>query len=106
MSLCTSSAVRKADWTIGHYPPHKVLHAADARDICFAWKVEHDDGDGSEITAVYDEDEDVHQMTTIVGSVAIHLSIEAGIVAYSPQAMPGLCIYIDFQSQKPDKADV
>ncbi|GIJ98175.1 hypothetical protein Aspvir_000290 [Aspergillus viridinutans] len=76
MSLHTSSAVRKADWTIGHHPPYKVLYAADAGDICFAWKVEHDDGNGSEITAVYDEDEDVRQMTTIVGAVAIYLSIE------------------------------
>ncbi|GIJ89194.1 hypothetical protein Asppvi_008124 [Aspergillus pseudoviridinutans] len=81
MSLRTSSAVRKADRTIGHHPPHKVLYAADAGYICFAWKVEPDDGDGSAITAVYDEDEDVHQMTTIVGSVVINLSIKSGIVA-------------------------
>ncbi|EAW19099.1 Zn(II)2Cys6 transcription factor domain-containing protein [Aspergillus fischeri NRRL 181] len=81
MSLRASSAVRKADWTIGHHPPHQVLYAADADNICFAWKAEHDDGDGSEITAVYDEDEAVHQVTMIVGSVAIYLSIEADIVA-------------------------
>ncbi|KAF4256318.1 hypothetical protein CNMCM8714_003653 [Aspergillus fumigatus] len=60
---------------------HQVLHAADADNICFAWKAEHDDGDGSAITAVYDEDEDAHQVTMIVGTVAIYLSIEADIVA-------------------------
>ncbi|RHZ63775.1 uncharacterized protein CDV56_107650 [Aspergillus thermomutatus] len=48
------------DWTVGHHPSHKALYAADAGDICFACKVEHDDGDGSEITVVYDEDENVH----------------------------------------------
>lgn len=81
MSLRTSSVVRKADWAIGHHPPHKILYAADSGHTCFAWKVEYVDGYGSEITAVYDEDEDVHQVTMIVGSVAIYLSIAADIVA-------------------------
>ncbi|PKX99362.1 Zn(II)2Cys6 transcription factor domain-containing protein [Aspergillus novofumigatus IBT 16806] len=81
MSLRTSSVVRKADWTIGHHPPHKVLYAADSGHICFAWKVEHVDGDGSEITAVYDEDEDVHQVTMIVWFCSDILVSAADIVA-------------------------